>query len=118
ANNHQNELIPHIILLQLSLISQHKTYTPFTLPSLSVKNQLTNQPLPKPLLQPLQQPPKSQPYTTILLHPQTSYFTQLPYQLPNQYHLYSQDEHVTHPLLLNFLCHNLTHQPIRQVKYP
>ncbi|MFI3132765.1 N-acetyltransferase, partial [Staphylococcus warneri] len=61
---------------------------------------------------------KSEGYTTIIVDRETSYFTQLGYQVANEYDLYSKDEDVTQPLLVKFLWDNLTDQPSGQVKYP
>lgn len=118
AKNEQNEVIGHIMLVEVSVISEEKTYTALTVASLSVKKELRNQGLGKALVQAVEERAKSEGYTTIIVDRETSYFTQLGYQVANEYYLYSKDEDVTQPLLVKFLWDNLTDQPSGQVKYP
>ncbi|CAM3984569.1 N-acetyltransferase [Staphylococcus schweitzeri] len=116
AKNENNDVVGHILLIEIEINSKDKTYYALAIASLSVKPDLRNQKLGRSLVQAVEERAKAQEYSTIVVDHCLDYFEKLGYEDASAQDIEAVEGNA--PLLVKFLWDNLTDAPHGIVKFP
>lgn len=116
AKNENNDVVGHILLIEIEINSEDKTYYALAIASLSVKPDLRNQKLGRSLVQAVEERAKAQEYSTIVVDHCLDYFEKLGYEDASAQDIEAVKGNA--PLLVKFLWDNLTDAPHGIVKFP
>lgn len=116
AKNENNDVVGHILLIEIEINSEDKTYYALAIASLSVKPDLRNQKLGRSLVQAVEERAKAQEYSTIVVDHCLDYFEKLGYEDASVQDIEAVEGNA--PLLVKFLWDNLTDAPHGIVKFP
>lgn len=116
AKNENNDVVGHILLIEIEINSEDKTYYALAIASLSVKPDLRNQKLGRSLVQAVEERAKAQEYSTIVVDHCLDYFEKLGYEDASAQDIEAVEGNA--PLLVKFLWDNLTDAPHGIVKFP
>lgn len=116
AKNENNDVVGHILLIEIEINSKDKTYYALAIASLSVKPDLRNQKLGRSLVQAVEERAKAQEYSTIVVDHCLDYFEKLGYEDASAQDIEAVEGNA--PLLVKFLWDNLTDAPHGTVKFP
>ncbi|CDR61370.1 GNAT family N-acetyltransferase [Staphylococcus schweitzeri] len=116
AKNENNDVVGHILLIEIEINSKGKTYYALAIASLSVKPDLRNQKLGRSLVQAVEERAKAQEYSTIVVDHCLDYFEKLGYEDASAQDIEAVEGNA--PLLVKFLWDNLTDAPHGIVKFP
>lgn len=116
AKNENNDVVGHILLIEVEINSEDKTYYALAIASLSVKPDLRNQKLGRSLVQAVEERAKAQEYSTIVVDHCLDYFEKLGYEDASAQDIEAVEGNA--PLLVKFLWDNLTDAPHGIVKFP
>ncbi|MBE5665153.1 N-acetyltransferase [Staphylococcus sp. SS251] len=116
AKNENNDVVGHILLIEVEINSEDKTYYGLAIASLSVNPELRGQKLGRGLVQAVEERAKAQEYSTIVVDHCLDYFEKLGYEDASGQDIVLENSDA--PLLVKFLWDNLTDAPHGIVKFP
>lgn len=116
AKDEHNDVVGHILLIEVQIESSTQTYNTLIIASLSVKPELRGQKLGRGLVQAAEERAKDQRYSTIIVDQCEEYFKQLGYQPAKNYNIYHENN--DSPVLIKFLNEDLANKPQGTIKFP
>ncbi|MBO1199737.1 N-acetyltransferase [Staphylococcus simiae] len=115
AKNDNNEVVGHVLLIEVEIVSEIQTYYALAVASLSVKPDLRGQGLGSSLMSAVEERAKSQEYSTIIVRNNLEYFSKLGYDNAQDYDIQSEDHE---NILVKFLWDHLDNPPHGVIKIP
>lgn len=116
AKNENNDVVGHVLLIEVEINSDDKTYYGLAIASLSVHPELRGQKLGRGLVQAVEERAKAQEYSTVVVDHCFDYFEKLGYQNAAEHDIKLESGDA--PLLVKYLWDNLTDAPHGIVKFP
>ncbi|PNZ68340.1 N-acetyltransferase [Staphylococcus croceilyticus] len=110
AKNENGEIIGHIMLSEVNLVTDDNKYKALELVSLIVDERIHNQGLGKALVQAIEERAKSQHYTTIIVGCSPDYFEKIGYERADVHHIFSKETNED-KLRVKFLWDQLNDYP-------
>lgn len=115
AKNENNEVVGHVLLIEVDIVNEVQTYYALAVASLSVKPDLRGQGLGSSLMSAVEERARSQEYSTIIVRENLDFFSKLGYEDARSYDIQSEDNE---NLLVKFLWDHLDNQPHGTIKIP
>ena len=116
AKNDTNDVIGHVLLGEILLVSNNHQTTALAVGALSVQPDVREQGLGKALMQAVEERAKAQEYSTVVVDHCFDYFEKLGYQNAAEHDIKLESGDA--PLLVKYLWDNLTDAPHGIVKFP
>ncbi|MDH9159930.1 GNAT family N-acetyltransferase [Staphylococcus succinus] len=118
AKNGDGEVVGHIMLSEIEIINDKRSYIALALAPLSVIPEYRNMGLGKALIQAAEERVKAQDYTTIIVLGDPEYYGKFDYKEAAQFDIYSPFDVPSKNFMVKFLWEQLADQPNGKVIYP
>lgn len=118
AKNENGDVVGHIMLSEVKIVSDDTTYTALALAPLSVLPEYRNKGLGKALIQAVEERVKALDYTTIVVLGDPNYYGKFGYEEAKDYDIDSPFDVPSEYFMVKFLWDQLIDRPVGTVVYP